>query len=415
MFADRVTPWTDRLTVTIKPTWLCNLSCRYCYQGRALPARNKAIMSPEVLEAAIRQTSRLPIETVDLQWIGGETLAPGVAFFQRAIEATDRHAVPGGATLKHWFQTNLTMIDDNWLAFFAANQDRIVLSASYDFFEDYFLTTQQRGDRARHQWTKVRNGLKLLQDAGIEFGCLTTIDRTALTIPAAQWFTRWLEDDVRRVGLQLDYADVYSHAESAGAGDPWRPYIAFLDELFTLQAAHNRAHPDHPVLLRESIYLYNTLTGVRSDDWTGSCHHSAALCGQFFWTIDVDGAVYGMCDAFMTEPVAASYRLGNVLSDDLAAIKDSEVFAELTDRQFRLKHDLSCQACGAWAYCRGGCPAFKSAHNRLETFNPASIYCSYTRALFDRFLLGGDLQRITAIYAPTPRRQLSALGKMRTT
>lgn len=385
MFADRLTQWTDRLTVTIKPTWICNLRCGYCYQGRSRPVRGKAVMSHDVLEASIREASKLPIRTVDFQWIGGETLAPGLPFFEEALRLTRQYARDGGPRIVHWLQTNLTLIDEKWIEFLKRNDDDLVLSVSYDFFEEYFLQTQRNSDKAaRHQWTKIQRALELLKANGVEFGCLTTIDKNALRIPAAEWFTRWLEQDIRRIGLQFDYGDVYSFADSRSAGHPWKEYIEFLDRLFALQAEHNQRNPEKRVLLRESLYLYNKLTGVQDDAWVGSCHHSPALCGQFFWTIDVDGEIYGMCDAFMTEEVAGKFRLGNVMTDDVARLKDTALFAELTDRQHALKHSAVCKLCQAYQHCRGGCPAFKSENNLLDKFVGDSVYCEYTRAFFDR-------------------------------
>jgi uncharacterized protein len=411
MFADRLNQWTDRLTVTIKPTWVCNLRCHYCYQGRALPVRRKGMMSEPVLDACIRTASRLPVETVDLQWIGGETLAPGVAFFRSALDLTERHAVEGGPRLVHWLQTNLTLIDEEWVAFLEENADRLVLSVSYDFFEDYFRLTQRNGDRAaRHQWGRIQRALALLQRHDIEFGCLTTLDRNALAIPAAAWFEQWVAQDIRRVGLQFDYGDVFGFGDSRAMGEPWRPYIDFLDEIIALQAAHNPEHPDRPVLLRESLYLYNKLTGVRDDGWTGSCHHSASLCGQYFWTIDVDGSVYGMCDAFMAEDVAAEFRLGNVVDGDLRDLKNADAFAALTERQYDLKHSEICRDCSVYRYCKGGCPAFKSERNMLRSFSGDSVYCAYTRAFFGHLQDPARRQRIVAACQPLRPEFSSANG-----
>lgn len=398
MFADRLTSWTDRLTVTIKPTWICNLRCRYCYQGRSLPARGKAVMSPEVLEASIRQVAALPLQTVDLQWIGGETLAPGLPFYEKALELTKRHQTVGGPKIVHWLQTNVTLIDESWVAFFQDHHDDVVLSISYDFFEDYFFATQNGARAARHQWAKIQRALDLLKASNVEFGCLTTIDETALRIPAQTWFECWLEQDIRRIGLQLDYGDVYSSENSRSRGQPWRKYADFLDELFALQADHNEANPERALFLRESLYLYNKLINVRSDDWIASCHHMAALCGHFFWTIDVDGEVYAMCDAFMTNEEVDRYRLGNVLTDAVGDLKGSEVFADLTERQHRLKHRRACRQCRVYGHCKGGCPAFKSFGNRLDDFDPDSVYCEYSRAYFDNILNDDKRRRLHRIY-----------------
>lgn len=156
MFADRLLPWTDRLTITIKPTWICNLRCHYCYQSAGRPSRGQGVMADDVLEASIREASRLPINTVDFQWIGGETLVPGVSFYRKAVEYTEKYARSGGANIVHWLQTNLTLIDRDWIALLREHKDRFVLSVSYDFFPEYFYKTQQnRRQASEHHWKKI--------------------------------------------------------------------------------------------------------------------------------------------------------------------------------------------------------------------------------------------------------------------
>ena len=399
MFSDRLQPWTDRLTVTIKPTWICNLSCHYCYQSAGRPSRGQGIMSDDVLEASIRAASRLPINIVDFQWIGGETLVPGVSFYKKAIEYTEKYAEAGGAKIVHWLQTNLTLINRDWIALLREYKDRLILSVSYDFFPEYFFETQQNRQKAsEHHWKKIQSALDLLRENEISFGCLTTIDRNALQIRADEWFSQWIDQDIKRVGLQLDYNDVYSFRRSNGNGKSWRDYINFVEQVFDIQERYNQENRNDYFLLRESIYLYNKLRGVAGDAWVGSCHYSSSLCGHYFWTIDIDGKIYGMCDAFMTEKVSGRYMLGDVRAGGLEAIKASQTFEKLTDDQYNMKHSATCQACPVYEYCNGGCPTFKSKDNMLDAFDPESNYCQYTKSYFDNILDETKKSRILAIY-----------------
>src|SRR5262245_6188302 len=98
--------------LVIQPTPFCNLDCSYCY----LPDRlNTRKMSPTTLERTFDWvfSSGLATEPFELLWHAGEPMVMPPAFYDRAAELLARHD-PDGTRVTQSFQTNGTLIDDEW-------------------------------------------------------------------------------------------------------------------------------------------------------------------------------------------------------------------------------------------------------------------------------------------------------------
>ena len=75
-------------------------------------------MTDEMQETYIRrliEAHRFP--EVTLAWQGGEPMLMGLDFFRRSIEYQEKYRRPG-MTILNTIQTNGTLINDEWAAFF---------------------------------------------------------------------------------------------------------------------------------------------------------------------------------------------------------------------------------------------------------------------------------------------------------
>ncbi len=98
----------------------CNIDCKYCFflSKEALYPNEKHRMSHATLETYIRQlleSHRTPEVTV--AWQGGEPTLMKVEFFRHAVEFVEKYRRPG-QVVKHTFQTNGILLDDEWCEFF---------------------------------------------------------------------------------------------------------------------------------------------------------------------------------------------------------------------------------------------------------------------------------------------------------
>ena len=116
-----------------KPTGaICNLDCSYCFflAKEELYPGSTFRMSDDLLETYLRQLlegHRDP--EVTISWQGGEPTLMGIDFFRRVVELVERLRRPD-QVVEHAIQTNGTLVDDAWGAFFA--QHDVLVGISID-------------------------------------------------------------------------------------------------------------------------------------------------------------------------------------------------------------------------------------------------------------------------------------------
>jgi len=108
----------------------CNLECGYCYylgKEKVVPGAAKERMSEEVLEEFTRQyITGQDAETIIFNWHGGEPALLGLDFYRKAVALQKKYA--DGKRIENDFQTNGTLLDEQWCEFFKENNFRIGLS-----------------------------------------------------------------------------------------------------------------------------------------------------------------------------------------------------------------------------------------------------------------------------------------------
>ena len=114
-----------------KPTGAtCNLDCKYCFflSKEMLYPGDRFRMSDQLLETYIRQLLEAqPADEVNVAWQGGEPTLMGLDFFKRSIEYVEKYRKPGQRIL-HTMQTNGTLLNDEWCAFFKEHNFLVGLS-----------------------------------------------------------------------------------------------------------------------------------------------------------------------------------------------------------------------------------------------------------------------------------------------
>ncbi|MBI3196603.1 MAG: GRRM system radical SAM/SPASM domain protein, partial [Rhodospirillales bacterium] len=106
--------------VIIQPTAFCNIDCTYCY----LPDRdNKHVIAQSTVTRLFAELfgSGWSNPEITVLWHAGEPLAVPVAFYREAFATIERlrpKTGPGAVTVRHSFQTNGTLINEEWCALF---------------------------------------------------------------------------------------------------------------------------------------------------------------------------------------------------------------------------------------------------------------------------------------------------------
>jgi uncharacterized protein len=220
--------------VIVQSTSFCNLDCSYCY----VPDRSiKGSISDETLSHFFRVLFSSDLsDDCRIVWHAGEPLVSGIAFYERMLEI-QRHHNTRGRRIAHWIQTNGTLIDEAWCAFF--KQNSVSISISVD--GPAFLHDRHRTDRGgRGSFHRVFRGVELLKRWKIPYQVLSVITREALNFPD-EYFEFLLENGIERsafnieeLNAQTKRSSMVSKEDLADREDLMREYKHFVGTLFNL-------------------------------------------------------------------------------------------------------------------------------------------------------------------------------------
>ena len=341
----------------------CNLDCTYCFylEKEALyDTRATRRMSDEVLEAYVRETiAATPAgQPVLFAWQGGEPTLLGIPFYRRALELQQRYG--SGRKIENSFQTNGTLIDQDWARFLAENQFLIGLSLDgpaeiHDHHRRY-----RTGAPSHHL---VVAALERLQRHGAAVNVLACVDRNSSRHP--QTIYRYLKS------LGIDYIQFtpvierLASAEYAAAGfthegpsgdegagvAPFsvrpREWGKFLATIFD----EWRRKDVGRVFVMNFEWTLAALVGAPGV----VCVHQPE-CGRAL-VVEHEGSVYS-CDHF----VYPEYRLGNLQHEPLATMVESSRQQAFGSAK-RESLPGQCRSCPQLELCWGGCPK----HRFLQT------------------------------------------------
>jgi uncharacterized protein len=332
-----------------KPTGAaCNLDCAYCFflDKEVLYPGSKFRMSEAMLEQYIRQLIEShQADTVNIAWQGGEPTLMGLDFYRRAMSLADKYRRPGMRFL-HTMQTNGTLLDDEWAAFF--KEHGFLIGISLDGPRE--LHDVYRLDKGGNPtFNKVMRGVQLLQKHGVEFNVLTTVNRVNGDYPLEVY--RFLRDEVGADWMQFipvverinaDGLTLYQEGTTVSERSVLPDQFGrFLCAVFDEWVRHDVGR----VFVQTFEATLRNWVGMES---SGMCVFNET-CGTGL-AIEHNGDLYS-CDHFV-EP---KYYLGNIQEEHMI-----ELVASPKQLKFGLdKRDSLpryCKECDVQFACHGECP-----------------------------------------------------------
>lgn len=165
------------ISVLIKPaSSLCNLRCRYCFYIDESEKREEAshgVMSEEMMDCLIERIAEaLHQEGVaNISFQGGEPTVAGLDYFRHFVSKMQEYPQ---IEVHYSLQTNGTLLNEEWSAFFA--EHRFLIGVSLDGYEsnmnDFRYDIQKIG-----VYTKVMRGIDFLEKANVEYNILTVVTK----------------------------------------------------------------------------------------------------------------------------------------------------------------------------------------------------------------------------------------------
>jgi uncharacterized protein len=355
--------------VMMKPRGaICNLDCTYCYflSKEMLYPGSRFRMADDLLEEYTRQyieAQRVP--EVTFAWQGGEPTLMGLEFFKRAVELQQHYRRPG-MQIHNAFQTNGTLLDDDWCRFFREHDFLIGISID----GPQHLHDHYRVDKGgRPTFGRVMAGLELLKKHRVEFNILTTVH--AGNVAHGQEVYRFLRDQAGTRFMQfipiVERANETGFQEGTDVTDrslTGAQYGEFLCAIFDEWVRRDVG--------RVFVQIFDVALAAWSGLPPGLCIFQET-CGDAL-AMEHNGDLYA-CDHFV-EP---GYRLGNIQEIPLLEMVGSQ-----RQRQFGLdKRDSLpryCRECEVRFVCNGGCPK-----DRIITTPEGEPGLNYLCAGFKRF------------------------------
>ncbi|HEY1370568.1 MAG TPA: anaerobic sulfatase maturase [Gaiellaceae bacterium] len=345
-----------------KPTGaVCNLDCSYCFflSKEMLYPGSRFRMADELLETYLRQLIEAHARSpeVTIAWQGGEPTLMGLDFFRRSVELAELYLRPGQRAA-YTIQTNGTLLDPEWAAFFREHGFLVGISIDgpRELHDAYRVNKGGKGS-----FDDVMRGLGHLREAGVEWNALTTIH--AANADHGREVYRFLRDDCGARFVQL-IPIIERVAEASEDGTvpwtSWRDRPLYVQDGSRVTARSVTAEQYGRFLIdvfeewvrRDVGEVYVQMFDVALANWYGEppslCIHSET-CGLAL-ALEHTGDLYS-CDHFV-EP---RYRLGNIRETHML-----ELVASQRQRQFGVdKRDTLpryCRECDVRFACHGGCP-----------------------------------------------------------
>ena len=350
--------------LVIQPTPFCNINCRYCY----LPDRNsKGVVARQTLHNLFTQVfaSGWVGECLSVVWHAGEPMVLPIEFYREAFRMIDR-LKPAELAVAHSFQTNGTLIDAAWCAFFA--DERVGVGVSIDgpkhFHDRHRLTRSGRGT-----FDRTIAGIRLLRRREVPFHVISVLSPASLDAPR-EMFDFYVEEGIERVCFNVEESEGAHVSRSFGEIGVEAAYYRFLSEFWRLSAGapgkitfiREIEHAIRQVIRPADAPFHNQLVepfAITSMDWAGNMStFSPELLGLKNFDYE-------------------DFLLGNINRDLLVDLPRRPNFTRmLADIQAGV--EMCREGCEYFSVCGGGEPVNKLAENGRFA-STQTTYCRLTK------------------------------------
>ncbi len=323
---------------------ICNLDCHYCFylKKEKLYPDGHFRMSDETLEQyTIQYINAQQAPEITFAWQGGEPTLMGLDFYRKAVELQAKHCKPG-MHIQNAFQTNGTLLNDEWCEFLHQNDFLIGLSIDGP---RHLHDTYRQDKGGRPTFEHVFRAAELLKKHQVEFNTLTCVN--AANAEHGLEVYRFLRDEVGSHFMQ--FIPIVERDNETGFQEGSRitnrsvdgpQYGSFLIDIFDEWVRHDVA--------RVYVQLFDVSLAAWVGQRPGLCIFEET-CGLGL-AMEFNGDVYS-CDHYV-EP---NYLLGNISEQPLDALVASPQQYQFGQHK-KSSLPAYCRSCEVRFICNGGCP-----------------------------------------------------------
>lgn len=199
--------------LVVQPTAFCNIDCGYCYLGERTDKRWMSFETLETVFAGVFQSTYVG-KTLRICWHAGEPTVLPVSYYERAFSIISR-LCPDGIEVEHLFQTNATLVDEDWCRLFSAQPVRI--GVSLDGPREIH-DAHRKDRRGRGTFEATMRGMSALKRNDVPFHVICVLSRASLDHPD-KLFDFFAEHEVQEVCFNVEEQEgVHAHTSLTGQG-----------------------------------------------------------------------------------------------------------------------------------------------------------------------------------------------------
>jgi len=335
----------NHITVIVKPTLACNANCKYCYFK---DIRTLEKMDITIFKIILNKLKNY--EYVKFIFHGGEPLLMGIDWYKEVIKLQKETTLK----IKNDIQTNLILLNDEWIKFFKENDFHI--STSLDGIKEVH-------DVNRGNFDIIIKNIKKLNEHNIRIGAVAVVDEK--TIPYLYENFQLYED--LNVCVRIN-PQTYSNTNKNSISTQQKVYefiVKFYNDMWMNSNDNNfRIDPCCEIL--------NFLISGKDP----GCAHGKKSCVGRFPAILWNGDVIH-CGRF----VGTNHGyLGNVNDSNFSFGLDNPLILKYYNMDLdRIK---KCESCEYYNICHGGC-----FHHAIILGNGKDIYCEAYKGIIKHILI----------------------------
>ena len=340
-----------RPLVVLQPTTFCNINCQYCY----LPERSKTKrMSLDIIRRIASEvlSSDLLTGEIVFLWHLGEPLTVPFSFYEEAFSEIARINQEYRREYVHTFQTNATLLNEEWVTLIKRHKIRLGISLD----GPAFIHDRQRVKRnGKGTHAAILRGVRLLQANNVPFGVISVLTDFTLDYPD-EYFEFFRENGIDKVGYNIDEIEGIHTSTTFSQSQSVSRYKRFLSRLLELSDQHQGA-------IRFREVWTNLRTVVQ-----GAAPYNLANKPLRILNFDVEGNFSTFCPELVaaTSQKYGDFVMGNIMREGLADLATNPVFQQV-HREIEEGLALCEQTCPYWNYCGGGEPSSKFfEHGRFD-------------------------------------------------
>ena len=333
-----------QLSVLMLPTEQCNMNCIYCFNGDRRQSCSR--MSIETLKQFYDIT--LPyLDYINIIWHGGEPLLMGIDFFKEAVELQKTYPT---VKINNRIQSNLTLLNDEWIEFFKENSFKV--GSSHDGIQN---------EQTRGKSDRIMNSVMALKNAGLTHGVISVISNKNVD--------SLIEDYEFFKEKGLNYTTNVYVSSPDSIDDPLELEPQYAIAKFCELYNYWLNDTDSGVHLRFfELYIDYFLFGERN-----VCAYSSCL-GRWMG-LKNNGDIVPCNRSFPAE-----YSYGNIYNySKIQEAFESDGFKNLLFHSIQRRE--KCKTCNAYEMCVGGCN--NVAYNQGGVTENGGNFCTIFKGVYE--------------------------------